>query len=128
MTQWVLVVDDDPMVGLLVATHLAHVQVRVTGTIADARQQVAGAGEGELLAVVCDHRLPDGDGLELAVEVAAAHGGRVTVAVMSGLLGRDLADRAEAAGLRALDKRDMAGLVDLVPGPGHGHEGQGDAH
>ena len=68
-----LVVDDEPHIGLLLRPHLEHHGYRVSlaRTLADARRSLAGGGappDGLLL----DLHLPDGSGLDLLRELRAA--------------------------------------------------------
>ena len=68
-----LVVDDEPHIGLLLRPHLEHHGYRVSlaRTLADARRSLAGGGappDGLLL----DLHLPDGSGLDLLRELRGA--------------------------------------------------------
>jgi DNA-binding response OmpR family regulator len=68
-----LVVDDEPHIGLLLRPHLEHQGYRVSlaRTLADARRSLAGGGappDGLLL----DLHLPDGSGLDLLRELRGA--------------------------------------------------------
>jgi two-component system, OmpR family, catabolic regulation response regulator CreB len=68
-----LVVDDEPHIGLLLRPHLEHQGYRVSlaRTLADARRSLAGGGappDGLLL----DLHLPDGSGLDLLRELREA--------------------------------------------------------
>jgi DNA-binding response OmpR family regulator len=87
----VLIVEDDPD-GLMLFGRVIS-QIPADGvpvaTAADARQA---ARVGEFDVLIVDHRLPDGDGVELAHEIRQASGCRVIV--ISG-------DYAPASGLPA---------------------------
>ncbi|MBL8346246.1 MAG: response regulator transcription factor [Rubrivivax sp.] len=98
--RWALVVEDHPLYSeALVNTTLRAVPglcCRAAGGVSQAHRVMAEQGLPTLL--LSDHRLPDGDGLQLLAEMA----GRVPMRVL--LSGQDdawLVHRARAAGLSA---------------------------
>ena len=68
-----LVVDDEPHIGLLLRPHLEHLGYRVSlaRTLRDARAALARAGAAPD-ALLLDLHLPDGSGLDLLRELRAA--------------------------------------------------------
>jgi DNA-binding NarL/FixJ family response regulator len=70
MPATVLIVDDDPSFRSLVAKLLQAHGFTVAGEAADARQGRAAAHDLRPDAAVVDVRLPDGNGIELAGELA----------------------------------------------------------
>lgn len=70
----ILVVEDDAELCVEIVEYLERRNHRVLGrqTVSAAREALAAmAAKGELDGVVCDVRLPDGDGLRLYIESAA---------------------------------------------------------
>jgi DNA-binding NarL/FixJ family response regulator len=67
----VLVVDDDPMFLSLARRMLMDAGVPVAGTAATVAEGLAAARELEPVAVLVDVELPDGNGIDLARELAA---------------------------------------------------------
>jgi CheY-like chemotaxis protein len=102
----ILVVDDDPMLGGVVASCLDFegASVLTAHTLADARPLL---DEG-LHHIVLDRRMPDGDGLELLDDIQARCP-EVPVVVFSAL-----DDGAEPAHVQRVDKSDMATLVQVL--------------
>jgi two-component system response regulator AtoC len=102
----ILVVDDDPLLGQVVAACLNFegAQVLAAHTVADAREQLRPG----LAHIVLDRRLPDGDGLDLLPDLAARCPD-VPVVVFSAY-----DDAAGPADLPRIDKADVAGLVELL--------------
>lgn len=117
MAEWVLVVDDDPMVALLVGVHVGGLDVVEADDLATARQLLAGDVD-DLRMVVLDHRLPDGSGVDAGVtflEGLRSRGSDAPVVMMSGLVDEVLRERADEHGLALLDKREMERLREWLP-------------
>ena len=72
-TRHLLVVDDEPHIGLLLRPHLEQLGYRVSlaRTLADARMVLAERG-APVDAVLLDLHLPDGSGLDLLRELRGA--------------------------------------------------------
>lgn len=72
-----LVVDDEPHIGLLLRPHLEHHGYRVSlaRTLADARRSLSGSG-GLPDGLLLDLHLPDGSGLDLLRELRSSEGTR----------------------------------------------------
>ncbi len=102
----ILVVDDDPLLGQVVAACLNFegAEVRSAHTVADARAEL----HPGLAHVVLDRRLPDGDGLDLLDDLAARCPD-VPVVVFTAY--DDDHDHPE---VRRIDKADVALLVDVL--------------
>jgi DNA-binding response OmpR family regulator len=80
-----LVVDDEPHIGLLLRPHLERLGygVTLTRTLRDARR-VLGARAPSIDGVLLDLHLPDGSGLDLLRELRAETGGaRLPVLVLT---------------------------------------------
>ena len=124
-----LVVDDEPHIGLLLRPHLEHHGYRVSlaRTLADARRSLAGGGappDGLLL----DLHLPDGSGLDLLRELRSAAGTRALPVMVLTAEGEErVLAEAERLGAALLTKpfsptkltaRIAAMLGDAPPGGG----------
>jgi two-component system KDP operon response regulator KdpE len=100
----VLLVEDDALNQALVrailkrATEpvLQEAELVVAGSLAEARAALAGAAAD---LVLLDMQLPDGNGLELAAELAGRDGGAPVMIALSGAA--ELRDSALAAGCAA---------------------------
>jgi len=96
----ILIVEDEHLFARAVSKRLGRegYDVRVAGALADARAAVT---EQVPDVVLLDLRLPDGSGLAFLEELAAGHGGRVTVIVMTAF--GELDDAVTAMKLGAAD-------------------------
>lgn len=106
----VLVVDDDPTVGLMVklSMEIDGAEVLSAATLAEARLMLS----ADLRGIVLDRRLPDGDGLELLPDIEAECP-EVPVVVYS-----SLDDGREPPHVRRVPKTDIAALFEVL-GLGH---------
>ena len=101
-----LLVDDEPHIGLLLRPHLEQHGYRVSlaRTLADARRSLAGGGappDGLLL----DLHLPDGSGLDLLRELRGAAGTRaLPVMVLTAEGDERVLAKAERLGAALLTK------------------------
>jgi CheY-like chemotaxis protein len=116
----ILAVEDQPVnVALLRAVlersreaTLHDLRLSVAGTLAEARAQLAAA---TFDFVLLDVRLPDGDGLELARELAAIEGGpRVVVLTANALPGDEQAARSAGADAFIAKPYQPAALVTVL--------------
>lgn len=101
-----LVVDDEPHIGLLLRPHLEHLGYRVSlaRTLADARRALADGGS-PLDAVLLDLHLPDGSGLDLLREIRARPATRALPVMILTAEGEDrVLGEAEALGAPLLTK------------------------
>lgn len=101
----ILLVDDDPLLGDVVAACLDFegAVVRTAHTLAEAREALDPA----LAHVVLDRRLPDGDGLDLLPDLAASCPD-VPVVVFTAY------DDPAEVDVPHIAKSDVAALVDLL--------------
>ncbi|MCU1496897.1 MAG: sigma-54 dependent DNA-binding response regulator [Acidimicrobiales bacterium] len=101
----ILLVDDDPMLGQVVAACLDFegAEVRTAHTVAAARALL----DPSLAYVVLDRRLPDGDGLDLLVDLEERCPD-VPVVVFTAY------DDPSGTDLPHVDKSDIAALVDML--------------
>ncbi|QXC59846.1 response regulator [Aquihabitans sp. G128] len=101
----VLLVDDDPSIGVVVAACLDFegAEVRTAHSLAEARELLG----PDLDHVVLDRRLPDGDGLDLLPDLAASCP-EVPIVVFSAY------DDPAEVDLPHVAKSDIAALVDLL--------------
>lgn len=99
----VLVVDDDASARRLVrmGLELEGATVVEADTLARARQRL----HRQMAGVVLDRELPDGDGLELLIDIGA------TCPDASVVVNSTLEDRREPASVRKVDKGDVAEIV-----------------
>jgi diguanylate cyclase (GGDEF)-like protein len=102
----VLVVDDDPGMRRLLRTglELDGAEVREAASLAEARAAMV----PEIRGVVLDRELPDGDGLELLIDLRDACPAAQVV------VHSDLDDPLPDAALRRVDKGDVEALVDVL--------------
>jgi diguanylate cyclase (GGDEF)-like protein len=102
----VLVVDDDPGMRRLLRTglELDGAEVREAASLAEARSAMA----PDIRGVVLDRELPDGDGLELLIDLRDACPAAQVV------VHSDLDEPLPDAGLRRVDKGDVEALVHLL--------------
>jgi CheY-like chemotaxis protein len=102
----ILVVDDDPLLGQVVAACLNFegAEVLSAHTVAAARRHLRPG----LAHIVLDRRLPDGDGLDLLPDLESICPD-VPVVVFSAY-----DDASGPAELPRIDKADVAGLVELL--------------
>jgi len=96
-----LVVDDEPHIGLLLRPHLERLGyvVSLARTLAEARRTLQG-GDPPLDALLLDLHLPDGSGLDLLHELRAATATRALPVIVLTAEGEDRILRA-AEGLGA---------------------------
>lgn len=101
-----LVVDDEPHIGLLLRPHLEHLGYRVSlaRNLADARRALAD-GVPPLDAVLLDLHLPDGSGLDLLREIRARRETRALPVMILTAEGEDrVLGEVEALGAPLLTK------------------------
>ncbi len=110
----ILYVEDDPGLGHLLAKHLRSQNhtVRVVGSVAEATRSLG----NELPDVmVCDHHLPDGNGLDLMKSALAAHSDLPCI-MLTGVGSEALAVAAMKAGARDYVVKDIENnFLTLVP-------------
>lgn len=100
-----LVVDDEPHIGLLLQPHLERLgyQVRLARTLAQARAALGDAGAVD--ALLLDLHMPDGSGLDLLRELRAAAATRALPVLVLTAEGEDrILREAEALGAALLTK------------------------
>lgn len=124
-----LVVDDEPHIGLLLRPHLERLGYRVSlaRTLADARSAL-GDRTAPLDALLLDLHLPDGSGLDLLRELRARAATRALPIMILTAEGEEhILSQAEDLGAALLTKpfsptkltaRIAAMLGDAPPGPG----------
>src|SRR5256886_2176574 len=101
-----LVVDDEPHIGLLLRPHLERLGYVVTlaRTLAEARRALQG-GDGPFDALLLDLHLPDGSGLELLRELRSAAATRAFPVIVLTAEGEDrILGEAEGLGAGLLTK------------------------
>ena len=101
-----LVVDDEPHIGLLLRPHLERLDYVVTlaRTLAEARRALQG-GDGPFDAMLLDLHLPDGSGLDLLRELRAATATRAFPVIVLTAEGEDrILREAESLGAGLLTK------------------------
>src|SRR2546426_574328 len=101
-----LVVDDEPHIGLLLRPHLERLGYVVTlaRTLAEARRALQG-GDGPFDAMLLDLHLPDGSGLELLRELRSAAATRAFPVIVLTAEGEDrILGEAEGLGAGLLTK------------------------
>ena len=101
-----LVVDDEPHIGLLLRPHLEHLGYRVSlaRNLAEARAAL-GDGTAPLDAILLDLHLPDGSGLDLLREIRARPATRALPVMILTAEGEDrVLGEAEALGAPLLTK------------------------
>lgn len=101
-----LVVDDEPHIGLLLRPHLERLGyvVSLARTLADARRALQGGAPG-LDAMLLDLHLPDGSGLDLLRELRAAAATRAFPVIVLTAEGEDrILGEAEGLGAGLLTK------------------------
>lgn len=124
----VILVDDDPVIGVMLSIGLPEIELVEANTIERARELLT---ESEPDAVIVDRRLPDGDGLELVREIRRTSATSRTPIVLI-TAGHDEAARAEVT--RAGADRYVAkpiepdvliahvqSVLDVVPADRRGH-------
>lgn len=122
-----LVVDDEPHIGLLLRPHLEHLGYRVSlaRTLAEARA-VLGDRSAPLDALLLDLHLPDGSGLELLRELRRGAATRGLPVIVLTAEGEDrVLGEVEALGAALLTKpfspskltARIAGLLGDGPAP-----------
>ena len=101
-----LVVDDEPHIGLLLRPHLERhgYVVSLARTLADARRALEG-GVSPLDAMLLDLHLPDGSGLDLLRELRADPATRAFPVIVLTAEGEDrILEEAEGLGAELLTK------------------------
>ena len=101
-----LVVDDEPHIGLLLRPHLERLGYAVTlaRTLAEARHTLRG-GAPPLDAMLLDLHLPDGSGLDLLRELRSAAATRAFPVIVLTAEGEDrILEEAESLGAELLTK------------------------
>ena len=101
-----LVVDDEPHIGLLLRPHLERLgyMVSLARTLADARHALQG-GAPPFDAMLLDLHLPDGSGLDLLRELRAAAATRAFPVIVVTAEGEDrILEEAEGLGAGLLAK------------------------
>ena len=101
-----LVVDDEPHIGLLLRPHLERLgyEVSIARTLADARRALEG-GASPLDAMLLDLHLPDGSGLDLLRELRADPATRAFPVIVLTAEGEDrILGEAESLGAGLLTK------------------------
>jgi len=101
-----LVVDDEPHIGLLLRPHLERLgyEVSIARTLADARRALEG-GVSPLDAMLLDLHLPDGFGLDLLRELRADPATRAFPVIVLTAEGEDrILEEAESLGAELLTK------------------------
>ncbi len=126
MTQWVLIVDDDPFIRKLIATTLEDVAGFELAEAADGVQALELAGTLAPRLVFLDVDMPRLDGITACRELRAAPGTRsATIVMLTAANADEMEDRASAAGAdlfltKPFSPLDLLRLVDglgpRVPG------------
>ncbi len=101
-----LVVDDEPHIGLLLRPHLERLGyvVSIARTLADARRALEG-GAPPFDAMLLDLHLPDGSGLDLLRELRADPATRAFPVIVLTAEGEDrILEEAEGLGAELLTK------------------------
>ncbi len=101
-----LVVDDEPHIGLLLRPHLERLgyAVSIARTLAEARHTLRGGGP-PLDAMLLDLHLPDGSGLDLLRELRSAAATRAFPVIVLTAEGEErILEEAESLGAGLLTK------------------------
>ncbi len=109
-----LFVDDDEVMRITIEGLLSRQGFRVT-TAASSRAALALLRDGpqHFDLVISDHNMPEGSGLDLALALPALRPG-LPLVICSGYVDAELHARAEAAGVRAIVRKEY--LVEELPG------------
>ncbi|MEI8397181.1 MAG: response regulator [Rhodospirillaceae bacterium] len=102
----VVVVEDDRLVRVAVAAYLRELGCEVVATSrADQAALVLSSLHRQPRLILCDYGLIDGeDGLQVLAEARRQLGGDVMAYLMTGMVGRDVLNRCEEAGIPVLFK------------------------